>query len=112
MMAQDANANSLKQWAQSERCIQAEGARKFLTVNAGNLSEIGNTLLVEILDAATGQPLPGFATGDCTPLGSDGLEARVAWKGAGHLPAGKPIRIRFHLRGRDARLYSFGFRTD
>jgi len=90
----------------------AKGVRKYLTVNVENLSDKGDALLIEVLDAATGQPLPGFAAADCIPPTSAGLDARVTWKEARHLPTGKPIRLRFHLHGRDVRLYSFGFRVD
>ena len=87
-----------------------EGTRKTLAVNVENLNK-GNRLLVEVLDTANGQPLPGFAAADCIPPASEGLAARVRWKTDSHLPPGKPIRLRFHLFGRGVRLYSFGFRS-
>jgi hypothetical protein len=70
------------------------------------------TLTVEVLDPATGQPVPGFGRTDCNPLTADGLNSRVAWKGGSTLPlAGRErIAFRFVLRGtaeRSPRLYRY-----
>lgn len=89
-----------------------EGARKSLTVNVENLSGKTGALAVEVLDATTDRPLPGFTAADCIPPASDGLAARVAWKGGNHLPHGKPIRLRYALSGQGVRLYSFRFRSE
>lgn len=77
--------------------------RKRLTVNLW-----GKRLRVEVLDAATGRPIAGFARTDCRPADGDGLAVTVAWESGTSLPAGKPIRLRFLLE-KGVRLYSFGF---
>ena len=66
---------------------------------------------VEVLDAATGKPIKGFAAAECLPPKRDGLAAPVAWKAGPALPVGGDIRLRFHLRARGLRFYSFGFRN-
>jgi len=88
-----------------------DGARKRLTVNIERPAGAASSFAVEILDAATGAPLPGFTASDFLPLEADGIAVPVAWKGGSTLPTGKPIRLRFHLQGKGVRLYSFGLRT-
>ncbi|MBM4044527.1 MAG: hypothetical protein FJ279_05380 [Planctomycetes bacterium] len=82
-----------------------------LVVNAACDRE--RTLTVELLEAATGQPIPGYSRADCDPLTSDAVRQAVTWRGQAGLPRleGKRLRLRFHFHG-DAsmpRLYSFGF---
>ena len=86
-----------------------DGVRKQLTVNIERPGAA--SLSVEVLDAATGAPLPGFTASDFQPLKADGLAVPATWKGGNALPNGKPIRLRFHLHGKGARLYSFGLRA-
>ena len=66
---------------------------------------------VEVLDAATGTALEGFGLDDCRMPTEDGLHVPVAWNGSAALPAGRDIRLRFHLGALGVRLYSFGFRS-
>ena len=66
---------------------------------------------VEVLDAATGQPIDGLGLAECICPKSDGLAVPVRWKAGQALPVGKDIRLRFHLRAKGVRLYSFGFRA-
>lgn len=63
---------------------------------------------VELCDP-TGQPLNGFAAGECTEIVGNELDRVVTWKNESKLAelAGKPIRIRFLLK--DADLFSFQF---
>lgn len=88
------------------------GVSKRLAVNfegaAGNAGAFG----VEVLDAATCEPLEGFHMADCLAQAEDGLAVPVTWRGGDTLPAGRDIRLRFHLRAPGTRLYSFGFRSD
>lgn len=86
------------------------GASRKLVVNLEGLTSPAASFVVEVLDAATGQPINGFAAADCLPPNGDGLAAPVAWKNNAGLPAGRDIRLRFHLRGQGLRFYSFGFR--
>jgi len=87
------------------------GARKGLTVNLEGTAGKAGAFAVEVLDAATRKPIQGFAAAECLAPKSDGLAAPVAWKAGPTLPAGGDIRLRFHLRARGVRLYSFGFRN-
>src|SRR5439155_6244438 len=87
------------------------GARKGLTVNLEGAAGKAGAFAVEVLDAATRKPIQGFAAAECLAPKSDGLAAPVAWKAGPPLPAGGDIRLRFHLRARGVRLYSFGFRN-
>jgi hypothetical protein len=76
-----------------------------LLVNA----RIRGELRVEILDE-NNQPIPGYTASDCRSLQSDELRYKVRWKGKSGLLAlaGKPIKLRFHLR--DGDLYAFQFK--
>jgi hypothetical protein len=88
----------------------AAGHKKRLTVNVEGTAADRPAIAVEVLDAATGQPLPGFAAADCIAPSTDGVAAPVAWKGGAAIPTGKPLRLRFVLTGKGVRLYSFGFK--
>jgi hypothetical protein len=84
-----------------------------LVVNAACDSDA--TIAVEVLDADSGEPISGFARGDCQPLASDGVRSVVAWKRGDRLPiAGRSkVAFRYWLQGQAAgpgpRLYGFGF---
>lgn len=61
------------------------------------------------IQAAGGQPVPGFSFADCPEIYGDEIDHPVAWKSDGNLSrlAGTPIRLRFVLK--DADLYAFRF---
>ena len=59
----------------------APGGALFLRLNA-DVSTAG-TLRVAILDAASGKPIPGFSTAECTPLHGNGIRQLVTCAGAG-----------------------------
>lgn len=63
---------------------------------------------VGILDAE-GKPIPGFEMENCEIINGDYLAKAVSWKGKNDVSAlaGKPIRLRFEMRG--TKLYSFRF---
>jgi len=65
---------------------------------------------VEILDAS-GAPLPGFTLRDADPLNGNSVRMAASWKGSTNVSAlaGKPVRLRFKMRG--ARLYAFQFKN-
>jgi len=91
--------------------IQAPAeARKGLTVNVEGVEEQAGALTVEVLDAATRKPIRGFGAADCIAPTHDGIAVPVTWKAGPTLPAARDIRLRFHLRAKGVRLYSFGFR--
>jgi len=87
----------------------AAGARRGLTVNVEGAAGQSGALAVEVLDAASGEPIRGFGVAECTCPASDGLAVPVTWKAGRALPVGKDIRLRFHLGASGVRLYSFGF---
>lgn len=76
-----------------------------LYVNA----DVRGSLAVEVLDAATGAPIPGFAEADAVVVSGDQLAAKVTWRGGASLASlgDRQVRLRFHLAGGD--LYSFWF---
>ena len=82
-----------------------------LAVNIEGLADRPHAFAVEVLDAATGTALEGFAPEDCQMPTEDGVEVPVVWKGSAALPADRDIRLRFHLGAPGVRLYSFGFRS-
>jgi hypothetical protein len=67
---------------------------------------------VEILDAATGRPLPGYSQQDVQPCHDDSVRMVARWSTGNvlQLPLGKPIALRFRFEGTaSAKLFSFGF---
>jgi len=70
------------------------------------------TVVAEVLDAGTGQPVPGFTRNDCEVLSADALRSIVHWKGGDRLPlAGrKQVAFRFWLTAKGdsgPKLYGF-----
>ena len=64
----------------------------------------------ELLDA-TGEVIAGCDRDSCLPMQmTDSVDHTLHWQGKGSLAdlAGKPVQVRFFLRG--ARLYAFGFK--
>ena len=72
-------------------------------------TSVAGSVRVE-LQGADGEPVKGFALGDCPEIFGDSLERVVSWKGGSDVSvlAGKPVRLRFALK--DADLYSIQFR--
>jgi hypothetical protein len=64
-----------------------------------NIASKGDTR-VEILDA-DGRPLPGFSAGECRSIRGDFITHEVGWKGSLPSLAGRPVRLRFHLKAAD-----------
>ena len=67
------------------------------------------SLRVEIQDPG-GNPIAGFSADDAVRIIGDQIERVVSWKGGSDLSriAGKPVRLRFVMKGAD--LYSLRFR--
>ena len=67
----------------------------------------GGEVVVEVVDAGSLNPLPGWSAGDCQPLCEDHLAGEVRWGSSGTRPplGDTPVRLRFYLR--KASLYSF-----
>ncbi|MBI3961022.1 MAG: hypothetical protein HY328_19590 [Chloroflexi bacterium] len=80
--------------------FHAQGGQLF--VNA-----IANTGAVraELLDAESGQSLPGFSVNEATALQGDHLRGRVGWQEQMTLPQDRAVLVRFHLD--QAQLYAF-----
>jgi hypothetical protein len=62
-------------------------------------------LHVEVLDATTLTPIPGYSVSDCYALQTDTLQGRLAWCNQSHLPHNRVVALRFHLR--HTHLYAF-----
>ncbi|OYW31527.1 MAG: hypothetical protein B7Z47_00830 [Chthoniobacter sp. 12-60-6] len=72
-----------------------------LSVNVG----VGKgRLMVEVLDAA-GNTIEGYEKESCIIENQDAVKLPIRWKNAAALPAGVPIRLRFHLENGD--LFSY-----
>jgi hypothetical protein len=67
----------------------------------------GGSLRVEVLDAATGTPIPGYTAAQSTAMSGDQLDAKVGWSGGKTLAdfAGQQVQLRFYLTNTD--LYSY-----
>ena len=78
----------------------AQGGQLFVNAvaNAG-------TLRAELLDAESGQPLPGFSLSEAAALQGDHLASRLGWQARTALPQDRAVRVRFHLD--QAQLYAF-----
>jgi len=86
------------------RPLRAGGSQ--LDVNANVAA--GGELRVEV-QAASGEPLPGYGLADCTPITGDGVRQAVRWGDRVGDPSwsGRDVRLKFELR--DAELYAFQF---
>jgi hypothetical protein len=84
--------------------IKFTGRELHLNLDAGR----GETR-VALLDA-DGTPLAGFDAADCEPMGKDGFDQVVKWRGTSDLSAfaGKEVRVQFSLR--QSALYTWQFR--
>ncbi len=71
-----------------------------------NVEAQAGEVRAEVLDAATGQVLPGYSTGEAQPLQGDHLHGRLAWATQSALPQDRAVQVRFHLS--HAQLYAFG----
>jgi hypothetical protein len=70
-----------------------------------NADVAAGELTAEVLDER-GQVVAGLARADCVPVRADRVLQAVTWKAGGLAQvAGRPVRLRFHVRG--GRLYAF-----
>ena len=76
-----------------------------------NAAAAGGELRAEVLDEA-GNPIGRFSRERCVPVTAAATQQAVTWGNGGSLEAvaGRPVRLRFHLRG--AALYSFWVSPD
>jgi hypothetical protein len=96
--------------ATTVRVKVTDAAKARLVINASNLSESRDWIKVELLDAATNQPIPGYGRNECEEIVEEGIRLPIRWGtnetlGGVKAPA---IKIRFHLYGK-AKLHSFHF---
>ena len=89
--------------------IERTGRATALTVNVGEVRQNRSWVEVEVLDAATREPLEGYRREHCQDLCTDGWREEVRWRGGGLGDvAGPRFRLKFWLYGR-ARLHAYGF---
>jgi len=80
-----------------------------LVANVSDTQQRRSWVEVEVLDAESNEPLPGFGRGDCVALCQDGIRVPVRWKDRHLSDAGvSRFKLRFWLCGA-ARLYACGF---
>lgn len=79
-----------------------EGTHLFVNADIGK-----GRLMVEVL-AANGNPLEGYEKDACVMEKQDSVKLAIQWKKVTTLPAGVPIRLRFHLENGDL----FSYRID
>lgn len=84
--------------------IKFSGTRLELNVETSG----GGSVLVELLDE-NDKPIPGFSKTDATPVNGNSVRMPVRWGDGAEVKtlAGKPIKLRFHMR--DCKLYAFQF---
>ena len=85
-----------------------------LTINVSGLSKDAPSahIRVAVVDPTTSRPVSGFTAADCEPIATNGLNVPVRWtKGRAMAETGLDVaKLRFHVLGASARLYSFAFR--
>ena len=70
-------------------------------------------LRAELIDHATGKPLPGFSLADCQPISGDQFDVTVTWKAGDTLPrTANLVRLRWELQAVESspKLHAFWFR--
>lgn len=83
--------------------------RLVLTINASVPD--GCHVRVAVLDAGSGDPIPGFAFDDCIPITSDGIATPVRWQDNASLLFRKSqaVRLTFELSGTQCELFGFAW---
>ncbi len=90
-----------------------EVVTKSLPVNGTSLyvnaAAQAGTLKAELLDAATGEVIPGYSLAKSVAIKTDSVRAKLQWQGVTDLSAlaGRDVKIRFSVQNAD--LYSFWF---
>jgi len=84
--------------------IKFSGKRLELNVDTSG----GGSVIVELLDE-NDKPIPGLSKDDATPVNGNSVRMSVRWGDRADVStlAGKPLRLRFHMR--DCKLYAFRF---
>ena len=84
--------------------IKFSGKRLELNVDTSG----GGSVTVELLDE-NDKPIPGFSKDDVTPVNGNSVRMPVRWGDRADVStlAGKPLRLRFHMR--DCKMYAFQF---
>lgn len=81
-----------------------------------NADATSGSIVVDIMDYQTGEPVPGYSAADCDPITSDSLDHSVTWNGSADLlpiigsattqpTVGRGLAFRFTLR--NATIYAF-----
>ena len=80
-----------------------------LTVNISDVQQGRSWVEVEVVDAESGEELPGLGREECADLCQDGVRVPVRWKDSSPRAAGvSRVKLRFWIYGA-ARLYSCNF---
>lgn len=74
-----------------------------------NADSSRGSLCVEIQDAITGKPIPGYSLDDCIPFSGDSIAQPIAWKPAATRGPIDKRAIRVLVEARDSLLYSLFF---
>ncbi|PJB76636.1 MAG: hypothetical protein CO095_02260 [Armatimonadetes bacterium CG_4_9_14_3_um_filter_58_7] len=101
--------------------VSREGSLTTIPIASGTARQVfvncragrGSCIEAEVLNPATGKPVPGYSRKACTPIASNRLSQVVQWKGKKGIVGLNidPFQIRFHFTGDGAlpELYSFLF---
>ena len=77
-----------------------------LTANVTTTQQRRSWVAVEVLDAASNEPLPGFGGDDCVPIDRDGVQVAVRWRERQFAElGGSRVKLRCWLYGA-ARLFA------
>jgi hypothetical protein len=76
-------------------------------LNLNAVTRDGGFIKVEVLDAVSGQPVPGFEASKAVPIIGDRYRAEARWASGAELSTltGRAVKFKFHIQGAD--LYSY-----
>jgi hypothetical protein len=95
-------------WATTDS-LDVASSEAELTVNIGDVQQGRSWVDVEVLDADSGEVLPGLGREECADLCQDGVRVPVRWKESSLRAAGvSRVKLRFWIYGA-ARLYACNF---
>jgi hypothetical protein len=86
-------------WFRTSPVTTAPGVPLRVSVNVSQTCPGESWITVAALDAATGEPLSGYAEEDCRPVVADGLEESVSWRERDSIETGSPVKLRVALYG-------------
>ena len=84
------------------RPIDFHGSRLYINATVAQ----GGELRVGLL-AQDGEPIPGYTTADCTPVGGDSIRSSASWQAGHQLTDLDHSQVRLQFQLRNAKLFSF-----